>query len=422
MKKKIISCLLAMMLVLGLSACGEAPNSTASTASDAKKLTIWAAGTGDPESDKTFRKVLDAYTAEHPEISYELAFVGWNDYFTKLNTALAGGAGPDILMLGYGQMGTVQSMDVLLPLDEYIPESWDGFDDYLPNVLQAGKNDGKLYGLLQPQTRVTFYRKDIAEQNQVTAEDLKVDSYEELRELALKMTVKDESGKIKMSGLASATGKTSAEQQFLVFMNYVTENVKMWNEDLTPYFNSPDGIKTMETIISLYNEGVSLPSQPSAITPGIVDGTAAMCGGSENVFVQANLAFPGQIGIVDSSLGSMLSGNFFAVNKMTKYPKESAEMLLHMFSKESCLEFSNGMGLYSGRASLDDEYTALNPEEFGKIVKTFTKAKPMGPVMNPYYNKMVALFRSASEEIFAGADTAKTLQRAADEYMAAMNK
>lgn len=431
--KKTVSLILSLCMTLVLTACGgQAPVSTAPKGSLAEasgnssaqqtKLAIWLAGTGDPVYDNTYRKVFDAYVAENPNASYEMTFIPWSEYFTKLNTALAGGAGPDLFMLGYGQMGTVQSMDYLLPLDEYIPADWDGWTDFMPNILEVCKKDGVMYGMFEPSTRVYFYRKDIAAQNGVTAEELVVKSYEDLVHLAEKMTVRDEKGNILMSGLNIVTSQNSPEQQFLVNMSYVTDQAALWDTQYQPLFNSADGVTGMQNLVDMLGSGVSLPSDPNDLSPPVVSGIASMALSAENGYQQADDAFPGQIGIVECHLGSLLIGNYMAVNQATKNKDESVKMLLHMHSQESGRTFAEGMGQFSGRFSLNEEYIALNPEEYSKIVLAYEKSVPLGASMNPYYNKMITIFRTAIEEIYAGADPQSRLDQAAEEYIAAMQE
>ena len=50
-------------------------------------------------------------------------------------------------MLGYGQMGSVQNLGYCKNLDSYIPENWDGYDDFYENILKVSYKDGSLYGL-----------------------------------------------------------------------------------------------------------------------------------------------------------------------------------------------------------------------------------------------------------------------------------
>lgn len=440
--KKVLAILLAFTLLCAAAACGDTPagsgtskvsSSAGSSASEAAagsvdgtddtgeavSLNIWVAGSGDPVYDQTYRAVFDAYTAEHEGVSYELTFIPWGEYFTKLNTGLVGGAGPDLFMLGYGQMGTVQSMGYLLPRDEYLPEDWDGWDDFLPNVLEVCKNDDTMYALFSPATRVYFYRKDIADQQGVTADELKITSMEQLHALAEKMTVRDDSGNTVTSGLQVTTSQNSPEQQFMVEMTYFDQNAGLWDENLQPRFHEPAGIQSVEALSKLVNDGVSLISDPNVTTSGIITGTASMALSAEAGYKEADAAFPGQIGILDCDLNSLLIGNYMAVNKDSKNAAAAAEMLIHMFSVESCEAFADGMGQYSGRTSLDDAYVALNPE-YENVVKAHAKSIPYSFEMNPQFNKMAAILRTALEEIYAGAEAEARLNAAAEEYQAVL--
>lgn len=438
-KKAVLSLVLVFVLLFSLTACtgGGASSSkvASSTAADSKAsqpaeskaattdgktdgepvtLNIWMAGSGDPVYDNTYRAVYDAYTAAHPNVSYELTFIPWGDYFTKLNTALVGGAGPDIFMLGYGQMGTVQAMGDLLPLNEYIPEDWDGWDDFLPMVLDVCKKDDTMYALFSPATRVYMYRKDIAQQQGVTEKELQVSSVDELMALARKLAVK-ENGTTVMSGLSVVTSQNSPEQQFFVNMTYQSPDAFLWGNDLKAGFATDAGVKAVEGLKSLVADGTSLMSDPNSNVSDLVLGTSAMTLSAEGSFKEADAAFPGQIGILDCDLNSLLIGNYNAVNANSKHKEIAADMLLHMFSKESCQKFAEGTGQYSGRVSLDEAYIALNPE-FEFVVKAHSKSIPYSLTMNPNFNKMVSTLRTALEEIYAGTDAKTRLEAAAAEY------
>lgn len=442
-KRSLLAILMVFVLLFSITACGDSGNgSSSSKAADSSaqgstesgssseeepvdassgedvKLNIWMAGSGDPIYDNTYRSVFDAYTAEHTNVSYELTFIPWGDYFTKLNTALVGGAGPDIFMLGYGQMGTVQSMGNVLALDEYIPEDWDGWDDFLPNVLEVCKNDGKMYAMFSPATRVYMYRKDIAQQQGVTEEELKVSTVEELLTLAEKMTVKDDAGNTIMSGMTVITSQNSPEQQFFVNMAYESADSFLWGEDLKAGFSSEAGIKSAERLKGIVDSGYSLMSDPNSNVSDLVLGSSSMVLSAEAGFNEADAAFPGQIGILDCDLNSLLIGNYTAVNADSKNKEVAVDMLVHMFSKESCQKFAEGMGQYSGRISLDADYIAINPE-FEYVVKSHSKSIPYSETMNPNFNKMVSILRTALEEIYAGgAEPKARLEAAAAEYEA----
>ena len=199
------------------------------------KLVVWIAGPGEVAYDKSYRTVLDAFCKENPNVSYELTFIPWNEYFTKLNTGLIGGSGPDIFMIGYGQFGVVQNNGNLLPLNDYIPDNWDGYKDFHENVLKVCQKDGVYYALFNPSTRVFMYRKDIAEKNGVTEEDLHIKSMEDLFALARKMTVYDSKNNVEVYGLEI---DPDSEQILFVYSSMLADNFHLWNDDVTAAFDN----------------------------------------------------------------------------------------------------------------------------------------------------------------------------------------
>ena len=170
MKKLIALMLSALMLFALLTAAG------AETVAPAH-LNIWLAGNGEAETNEAFHKIFDAWVAERsPGSTYELSFIAWSDYFTKLSTALASGEGPDVFMTGYGQLGTIVSQGHTVNLSEKIPADWDGWTDIPQNLLSAGMKDGNVYGILEPATRLYYYNKEYAEMMGATEEELQIHS------------------------------------------------------------------------------------------------------------------------------------------------------------------------------------------------------------------------------------------------------
>ena len=72
---------------------------------------------GNPERDKRTFAVIDIFNGKNAGIVVEGETLGFNDYFTKLTTQIAGGNMPDVFQNGYGNMveyidkGTTKSLD-----------------------------------------------------------------------------------------------------------------------------------------------------------------------------------------------------------------------------------------------------------------------------------------------------------------------
>src|SRR2546423_8597702 len=68
--------------------------------------------------DRTI-KVIQMYMAAHPNINITYEFANFNDYWTKLNTAAAGGQLPCVMQHDYAYVAEWANRGLLLPLDDY---------------------------------------------------------------------------------------------------------------------------------------------------------------------------------------------------------------------------------------------------------------------------------------------------------------
>ena len=437
MKKstRFLSILAATILTLSLTACGgdsssssgssaESSGSTASSDAssgesaaaetlnpdetlEACNMTVWLAGDGSATYNDVYTAILDNWVAERaPGSTHELSFIAWTDYFSKLSTGLAGGAAPDVYMTGYGQMGSMNAQGYELNLSDYFPEDWDGWTDIPENILSAGMVDGDLYGLLETNTRALAYRKDIAEQNGVTEEDLTVETLDDLTNLIEKMCVYDDSGNLIMSGCDVQTSTSSSEQWAHFIATNFDPEFEYWNDDNTAAFNS-DGMKqALEYIKGLYDAGYCFPSDPSNTTMGIVSGLSSMSLIAESAYAQANMAFPDQIGFVNCSLNTMLIGNFIVANADSPNPAQAADLVMYFFNEDSLKEKAT-LGQYCVRDSLKDWYVETYPH-LENVVTAYEHSTPMADSLYPNYTECIVSFRNHYEAYMNGIEDIDT--------------
>ena len=188
MKKKIISSLLAVsMIAASIVGCGsasqapeaeapakeetpaatteapaaEASTETAEATSDEPVTLKWALW--DVSSTVYYQPLIDAFTAEHPNVTVEMVDLGSTDYSTVLGTQLSGsGSDFDVVTVkdvpGYVSL---VNKGVLEPLGDLI--SKDGVDLSLYNgVTDQVTIDGNLYELpFRSDIWVLYYNKDI---------------------------------------------------------------------------------------------------------------------------------------------------------------------------------------------------------------------------------------------------------------------
>jgi multiple sugar transport system substrate-binding protein len=187
------------MLVLGLlaSACGSEPTATpvsatattapaaaaqptnTASAAGATGATATTAGSGAqsnlsgtvnfftfsaaPDHLTDLDNMIKAFQTANPGVKVNVQSAPFADYFTKLQTLIAGGQAPDVFELNYENFPTYASKGTLLDLTPLISAD-KSFDPkvFYPLAYQAFNLNGKQYGLSESFSDVLlFYNKDL---------------------------------------------------------------------------------------------------------------------------------------------------------------------------------------------------------------------------------------------------------------------
>ncbi|MDQ1288345.1 MAG: multiple sugar transport system substrate-binding protein [Actinomycetota bacterium] len=130
MRPKVTAVMLFLVAVLGPAACAGG-GAKAGDGPVEVELWSWSAG---------FQPVVDHFNATHPDIKIRWTNAGTGeDEYTKLQTALKAGRGaPDVVMLEYAELPTIQLTKHLVDLgkygandlkDEYVGWAWDQVSD-----------------------------------------------------------------------------------------------------------------------------------------------------------------------------------------------------------------------------------------------------------------------------------------------------
>lgn len=150
----------AVALSLGVTACSSGDGDQ--LGADAKQtLTVWAMG----EEGKRVAEIAKKFNDTHPDITVKVTPVGWDVAHQKLVSAAAAGELPDLAQLGSTWMGEFMDLGVLEPVDTKAFKA----DDFFPAAWKGSERDGQVYGVpWYVDTRVLYYRTDLAEQAEVT--------------------------------------------------------------------------------------------------------------------------------------------------------------------------------------------------------------------------------------------------------------
>jgi multiple sugar transport system substrate-binding protein len=182
MKKKLVSVLLGTCLVLGstmgvmaeevdMNDDGTINNPEAVEVIDGD-LTFWSLFTGG--DGEWFGQIVDDYNATSPTNPMQCITLVWDDYYTKLQTAVATGNGPDTGVSHVSKLYELAETGVVQPLDDYLDELGINLSDYYEQAsIDAVTIDGQIYAIpLDTHCEVMYYNLDVLEQAGVTEEEV----------------------------------------------------------------------------------------------------------------------------------------------------------------------------------------------------------------------------------------------------------
>jgi multiple sugar transport system substrate-binding protein len=125
-------------------------------------LTFWAMG----REGEAVSALIPEFERRHPELRVELQQLPWTAAHSKLLTAFASDALPDVIQLGNTWVPELAELNALAPLDAALAGSSSvQQQDYFPGIWDTNVINGTLYGLpWYVDTRLLYYRRDLLQQ------------------------------------------------------------------------------------------------------------------------------------------------------------------------------------------------------------------------------------------------------------------
>lgn len=309
-----------------------------------QELTFWS---WRQEDRAVYRKLFDTFEAANPGIKVKLESFEPQNYNTILSTALAGGTGPDLMMVrAYGGLETIASASHLMPLDtKKVP----ALANFPPAAVAAEtvRADKITYAVpFASQSMLVIYNKDMFDKNG-------------LAEPATWDDLVKASQKLKAAGVMPFGNGTATAWQNEVVVGALVSSImtKGFYEDLVAgkaTFEDPRYIAALTKLkeISAYFPdgfvGLDYPSAQQLFTSGMA---AMFAGGSYEIanFAKQNpslklgvFAAPGQKA-EDAKLVAQYFDGGYAANAKTKHPEAALKFLNFVASKEFGQEFANSL-------------------------------------------------------------------------------
>ncbi|HEY8453208.1 MAG TPA: sugar ABC transporter substrate-binding protein [Natronosporangium sp.] len=250
------------LTALALAACGR---DSGGGADDARpvgegkatgEITVWAMGT----EGEALEAFAQEFTKENPDATVTVTAIPWDAAHQKISSAIAGGQTPDVAMIGTTWMGEFAKTGALDPTPPGLIDP----SAFFEGAWNTTVVDGTSYGVpWYVETRLIYYRKDLAEQAGVTPPT----SWDELKDFARAMTEKAGAE----WGISLQPGGTGSWQTFLPF---AWSNGAEIVRDGQFTLDSPEMAEALSYYQSFFTDGLSPTDlSPGALESGFIDGS-----------------------------------------------------------------------------------------------------------------------------------------------------
>ncbi|MFE2533575.1 ABC transporter substrate-binding protein [Streptomyces sp. NPDC059371] len=337
-----------LVLALLLAGCGSGRGPTV------VRLVVWMYPViTDPRADTAYWNQIEKdFAKATPGVEVTVRHLPWAGRDRRIADALAGGDGPDAVLLMPDQIPRFASQHALVPVDKALKGT---VHTFLPAALDAVTHDGRIYGAPIYQTvTTTIYNKRLLAEAGVTTPP---STWDEIKAAAPRLRGK---------GIAlldySASDDASLNLNFYPLLWQAGGRVFAENGTRVA-FNSPAGVEALTFLTGLYRQGAvpatamdnanrfdghALGRQRAAMGYSVVltdADLAARAWGKENVLVGGPLKGP----VREAAFGAPGS---LAVSARSRHGAQTEQFLAFMTRPEQIRSLGRASGYLSPRADV----------------------------------------------------------------------
>ena len=390
MKKVVLSCIILLFGVTMAFAGGqqEAPaKAEAAVEAESQETTIRWAYWGSGVRVEISQAAIDLYQEQNPGVLVNAEVSGGaGDHFTKVDTQLAGKAGPDIIQMG-GNIPDYVNKNVLLPLDQYAGSILDTsvIDE---SAIQSGTLNGNLFGVSTGVTMPALvYNKSLIERSGAPLPDVSM-SYAEFHDYLVMLKSKLPKGVYPMMDIGMMSSNSTPFGYWTRHNGtplYIPESnsTKVTAQAAQKYLELFDGYR---------EEGLIPPAdiaagfaETNADTSALVAGKAAIGYLYTNQLSGYQAAMTDELdlmefpGAAQSKALWQAPSQFYTVNKYSKNPEETVKFINFLVnSPEAAAILGNNRGASasaSARAAGAEDVNDQKVLEYLKVSGPHTTAE-----------------------------------------------
>src|SRR5256714_2522696 len=269
---------------------------------------------------------MTTFKSQNPNFTIQITPLPWSTAHDKLITSIAGRATPDVAMIGTTWMGELTKLNAVTTLPSSVNKS-----DFFKGGMDTATANGTAYGLpWYVETRVVYYRKDLADKAGVTSAPA---TWDDMMTMAQKLKAGGSKYGINL--------QTNDWQEFLPLVwsagGDVIENGKAT-------LDSPEAIKALTFYSDFFKKGLTRGSTPQGF-----DLVQAFVAGDDPMFmsgpwmqgmIQKAGLDPSKLGVApmpkgDKSATSFVGGSDWVVFKNSKNQDAAWKFVNFMTQKDT---------------------------------------------------------------------------------------
>lgn len=294
------------------------------------------------------------------EVSIDPISTGWGDYVTKVLGQFTSGSQADVYGTAIETFQAFAARNLWMPLDDFVAANT-GFSDFAPTLFEQGSYKGNIFYIPIGWNNIMInYNRDLFDQAGVAYPE-RGWTWEEFRETAKALTVKDTSGN------TTQFGYEVPNQNFFVQPWFFTNGTGILNEDWTASnMLDPKVAETLQFLHDLIHvDGVSPIPGAEMMDNQFMAGQVAMINRGQWIVQNAkanNLNMDIAIPPVKEAEATVIGFGAYAIAAGTPHPDLAKALVLELTSEQTQRETGDRGGGVPGRKSaISEEFLAFPP-------------------------------------------------------------
>lgn len=285
-----------------------------------------------PDHLDTLQAIVDGFEADNPGVTVEVQTAPFDDYFTRLQTRVAGGDAPDAFELNYENFVSFAAAGALLDPTAAAPDAIDPAVFY-PEAFSAFSYDGVQYGLPASFSNVVlFYNQDLFDAAGLDYPD-DTWTWEDERAAAEALTDPD----------AGVWGVFQPVSFFEYFKVLAQNGGEFFDADGDVAFDSPEGVEAAEWLVDKVGEVMPSEADMGGQDDGGMFASGQLAMWHSGIWMFSGLADADFAWDIVVEPGNVTNASHFFANGLvasatTDHPEETVRWLQYLAGSETAVQ------------------------------------------------------------------------------------